>query len=427
MKARQLLLRINRAFLIQAALIALAVLLSVFVAKVMIEEVLIRSAITQEATFFWEAYNEDKSHPLPKTFNLTGAFSPSELSLPKTLNINESGFQAFSQGANSFVLLVTERKNQKLYLLYNRGQVDQLVAYYGLAPLAMVLVILYLALWFSYRVSHRTISPVVKLAEQVNAIDFKSKTLNEVSLDEFTLNTQDDIQILSDAIVGLGSRLNKFIQREQEFTRDASHELRSPLTVIQMAMDVVKADAKLSEDSARAIQRIERSLDDMKMLIKAFLLLARESDDGLALETVSINQVLEDEVERCRLITELKQLEVKVESTNSLFIETSEKVLSILLGNLIRNAVMYTEQGQVKITVENKTVVITDSGIGIDSDQLESVFDPHHRGEHAVPGFGVGLTIVKRLSERFQWPVKIKSTLGKGTTVEILFPQAKII
>jgi signal transduction histidine kinase len=101
-------------------------------------------------------------------------------------------------------------------------------------------------------------------------------------------------------------------------------------------------------------------------------------------------------------------------------------VLSILIGNLIRNAFSYTDEGRVTVHVGDGFVRIEDSGIGIPKQEVESVFKPFHQG-HAKRrgGFGVGLTIVRRLSERFNWPVHIESQPEIGTRVTVTFPAAK--
>jgi signal transduction histidine kinase len=94
-----------------------------------------------------------------------------------------------------------------------------------------------------------------------------------------------------------------------------------------------------------------------------------------------------------------------------------------MLGNLLRNAILYTDEGSVDITVTSSSVIISDSGRGISPQQVNDIFKPYYRGNNSsTPGHGVGMTIVKRLSDRFNWPIKINSTPGQGTRVEVQFP-----
>ena len=286
-KRNGLISKINRAFLLQALLISIAALLSVFFAKIVLEEVPIKQAIKEEAEYFWRNYEQDKAFPLPDTLNLTGYLYVDNL--PEIMlerPPEQTGFHEYEDTINRFVLFLSRKNEQELYLVYNRGQVDSLAAYYGLFPLALVLIVLYLSLWLTYRFSRRTISPISQLARQVNEIDFSSQDFSLLQEEKLPSSSNDDIQILNDAIMHLGERLESFIMRERNFTRDASHELRSPLTVINIAADILLTDPGLSESSRQNVQRIKRSVADMQELTEAFLLLARESDQALSKDHV---------------------------------------------------------------------------------------------------------------------------------------------
>ena len=232
---------------------------------------------------------------------------------------------------------------------------------------------------------------------------------------------------LTDALLRYSQRLAHFLERERQFTRDASHELRSPLTVIRMAASILLEDPELGDAKRRTAQRIQRACHDMEELTQAFLLLARESETGLPTEAVCINDLVAEEVERARLLAADKPVTSEVRGTQRLFVEAPEKVLSILLGNLLRNAFSYTDAGQVVVEIGAGKVTIRDTGVGIAKGRIEDMFRPFVRGEdNRRGGHGVGLTIVRRLSDRFGWPVNIVSEPGVGTTVEITFPGARL-
>ena len=106
-------------------------------------------------------------------------------------------------------------------------------------------------------------------------------------------------------------------------------------------------------------------------------------------------------------------------------LHASPRVLSVMLGNLLRNACHFTERGHVAVTIGNDFVRVEDTGVGISDENLAKVFTPYFSaGPHPRGGHGVGLTIVKRLSDRFDWPIEIDSVLGKGTVATIRFPNA---
>jgi signal transduction histidine kinase len=422
MKHRKgLVYKINRAFILQGLFISIAALLSVFFAKIVLEETLIKEAIKQEADYFWQQYQSDHQFPLPDTQNLTGYFDTDKLpaAIREKLPIDHGFYESPEQ---HIVVYKTRQQEQDLYLLYYRGQVDSLAMYYGLFPLAVVLIFLYTILWFSYRLSRRMASPVSWLANQVNKIDLNSKVISPINLDQMPFDTDDEIQLLASSIIHLGERLDKFIERERNFTRDASHELRSPLTVIRIASDMLLSEQDLSAPAKKSVLKIRRAADDMEDLTEAFLLLARESDNVLSTGQVSINDVIDEEIDRAQAFNRDKNIPVNVRSDNDLLVDAPDKVISVLLGNLIRNAILYTEKGHIDITITDKSVIIADSGIGMQKDQVEQIFSPFYRGnDNNTVGHGVGLTIVKRLSDRFGWPLRIDSAPNKGTRIEIIF------
>ena len=422
-----ILTQITRAFLFQGALIALAAILGVFFAKIVIEEILIRNAILEEADYFWTHYQQDPDFNLPDTKNLTGYFDPGQLpELVRGDLPSEPGFYEYHNGGDPLVLYLTREHDRLLYLLYYRGQVDRLVLYYGLAPLLTVLLIVYLSLWLSYRLSQRTVSPVVRLARQINQLDFRQPELT-IDIDQSLVGSNDEIQILADAIHRLGQRLDAFIARERDFTRDASHELRSPLTVINIAADMLESEQELSRPARNSVARIQRAIADMQRLTEVFLMLAREDNKALTRDMVDLYDVLQEEVERARLLNRKPAIDIRFRANNHLRLSSSDMVLSVLFGNLIRNSLLYTDEGSITVFLSGHDVFIEDSGQGMTREQVGNMFRPYQRGENVnASGYGIGMTIVKRLTDRFHWPIAVQSEVGKGTRVRVSFPDARI-
>lgn len=421
-KRSGLLGKLTRAFWLQVGLITLAAILGVFLAKLMIEERLVKNAILEEADYFWKYYFGDDEFNLPDTKNLTAYFDPKLL--PPIIQEElptEPGFYEFSDLSNRLVLHISRQQQETLYLVYYRGQVDALVLYYGLFPLLVVLTILYLTLWLAYRYSRRTISPLTRLANQINEIDLGKKDLS-LTLEDPGLHSDDEIQILADAISHLGERLNAFIMRERNFTRNASHEFRTPLTVINVAADMMLIDNNLSEKSQKSLLKIKRSVYDMESLTEVFLMLAREDTGSMNQREVDVNKIVRDQIERSDFLKTNKDVEVKLNEKSQLRVHASETIIAVLLGNLIRNAILYTEQGEVGIDIEQDRLTIIDSGPGIPQSSLDSIFEPFHRASNDnASGFGIGLTIVKRLCDRFHWDIEVSSEAGQGTSFRLKF------
>jgi signal transduction histidine kinase len=279
-------------------------------------------------------------------------------------------------------------------------------------------------LFSAYRVSRRAVSPLILLARRVEQLDLARPDADIFQVDP-SFEEDDEVRVLSDALQDLVNRVLDFTERERQFTRDASHELRTPLTVVKMASDQLLKNEDLDEASRSKLLRIRNSARDMERLTTAFLLLARESGQGMDRDRVVVNDVVRAELERSRLIDPDSSIATEVRESCRLVVAAPEKVVESIIGNLLRNAMAYTDSGKVTVQIEPRLIVIEDTGPGMEPGAVEKVFQPYFRNQRQRGGFGVGLTIVKRLTDRFGWPIRIESEPGKGTRAQIEFPDAE--
>jgi signal transduction histidine kinase len=131
-----------------------------------------------------------------------------------------------------------------------------------------------------------------------------------------------------------------------------------------------------------------------------------------------------EEVERAQPLLEGKPVTLELEQRARFALRAPPRVFAAMIGNLIRNACLYTESGGVRVRIDEDSVSVADSGIGMSADEIAQTHQPYFRaGRSASAGHGVGLSIVRRLSERFGWPVDLRSEIGAGTVATIHFPQ----
>jgi signal transduction histidine kinase len=415
--------RLGRDLILQALLISLAVIVGVFVATRLVEDVLIEQALEGEAEHYWQRDEKSPGAALPDTLNLTAYREGMDNGIPDELRDLQPGFHPSGEPENTLTF-VSERGGERLYLVFEAGQVAELVTLFGVLPLALALIVIYLSLYLAYRTSRRAVSPIERLARQVQHLDpgdTDSQPLEWISPDE----PDDEIRVLAEALQDLVGRVADFAERERRFTRDASHELRTPLTVIKIAVDRLLRDHRLDEGSEQTLLRIRNSTEDMQQLTSAFLLMARESDVGMPTDWICLNDVAAAELERALIVSPNSEISTRIEADARLEVLAPEKVLESVVGNLLRNALAYTDAGQVTISISEGSVTIEDTGPGMAAGEIEKVFQPFYRKERRRGGFGVGLTIVKRLSDRFAWPIEMTSEVGHGTRVTVKFPGSR--
>jgi signal transduction histidine kinase len=237
-----------------------------------------------------------------------------------------------------------------------------------------------------------------------------------------------EVSVLALALRNFAERIEAFSERERNFTRDASHELRTPLTVIKVAADVLADEENLSAFAQRSLTRIRRSVREIEALIEAFLVLARESDTGLPEQDFLVNDVVREEVERYRDLQGLKPVELRLEEHARFALHAPSRVLAVIIGNLLRNACLYTERGSIVVGIHEDSVRVTDTGCGMDEEDLARAFQPFYKGSRTGgQGHGIGLAIVRRIADRFDWPVELHSQPGKGTVATLRFPRATAV
>jgi signal transduction histidine kinase len=413
------------AFILQVAAISFATILGVWGASAVLKGVLIQRALTDEAAHYWQRLARNPAAEVPDTFNMLGHLAPGgDLArAPARLRGLAPGYHELPEREGGALVYVSDGPAGRLWLEFKQEQVDALAFFFGAVPLALVLVVIYVIAWFTYRLSRRAVSPVIWLAGVVQAWDPKRPDIAALAPERLPGDVQGEVQVLAAALHEFASRIESFVERERDFTRDASHELRTPLTVIRMASDLLLSDPELPARDQRTVRRIKSATTDMEALIECFLILAREGDTGLPEEDFVVDEVARDEVEKARPLLEGKPVELELREVAPFALYGSPRVLAVMLGNLVRNACHYTEQGRIVVHVGPDRLVVEDTGIGMTAEQLERAFEPFFRaGARRDGGQGVGLTIVRRLANRFGWPVELESEPGRGTRATIRFP-----
>jgi signal transduction histidine kinase len=215
------------------------------------------------------------------------------------------------------------------------------------------------------------------------------------------------------------SRMRAFMERERAFGADMSHELRTALAVILSATEVLLDDDTLNEKQKARVQRIERAARDMAELGTALLLMARE-DHAQPASGCQVATVIEDVVERQHHVLGSKPIAVDVQTDPDLVVAADCGLVDILVSNLVRNAFSYTDAGSVTIRQDSHSLVISDTGRGIPADAIDQAFLRHFR-DIGSTGAGIGLSLVKRICDRYGWQVRLESGKQQGTTVTVVF------
>jgi signal transduction histidine kinase len=283
-----------------------------------------------------------------------------------------------------------------------------MLGFYALAPLPAVLVlvaVISLLAWFAARHEWRAVRA---LARVLDGWDEKPD-IEGLAPARLSRRTDADVATLARGLHGFAARIDGYNQRERNFTRDASHELRSPLTVIKMSVDMLADEQDLSEFGERSVQRIKRATREMETLVEALLILARDSDKGSVEEVFVVNDVLRKELDGARDMLQGRPLELELDEPARFALRGSPRVFGVLCWQLIRNASQQTDHGRILISVRPGEVTVSSW-----SEFNASTVDRH----------GFELAIARRISERFDWPLELQTRDGHEHVAHIRFPHS---
>ena len=426
MTGRGLSARLGRLFVAQLAVIGVATIVGVYITELVVEDLLTRRALVLEAAHWWDLRESNPDQPLPDTANMRGYLGGAEEDAPPVLSALEPGFSRLAIDGSIRLVHVSERDGERLYLAFDEARVSALAFYFGLLPLSIVLLLMYLLLFVAYRWSHRALSPVVRLARELRNLDFEQGGHVELALDDLRGAADDEVATLMDALDQLAGRINAAIDRERVFTRDAGHELRTPVAVFKGSLDLLE-QASLSswrKSDREALRRMRRTVDDMETLLETLLLLARGEVATTTTDETVVNEVVARRIDELGPLALERGNAVTLQDERELRVAAPVKVVEIVIGNLLRNALTYTADGTVDITVTGNAVKIADTGRGMSQPELANAFEPFYRADASrstTSGHGLGLSIVRRLSNQFGWQLAANTRLGEGTTMEVRF------
>ena len=299
----------------------------------------------------------------------------------------------------------------------------------------MVLVaplILLAATLIAYVLAGRALQPVDRVVDEVRAISDGRSLHRRLA----PLATGDELARLTSTLNEMLGRLERSFSTLRRFTADASHELKTPLTVLRSGLERAITHPRVSPEVLEILDETLGEANRMAEMVDSLLMLAR-GDEGRAplhVEAVDLHELLDEVAETAGILGEQADVAVEVSSpATPVTLEADRARIRQLLMNLMTNAIKYTPAGgAVAITCKRRdeTVVleVRDTGIGIAPGDLPHIFDRFWRADparsrtSARPGTGLGLAISKWIAEAHGGAIAVQSRSGRGTTFTVTLP-----
>ena len=236
-----------------------------------------------------------------------------------------------------------------------------------------------------------------------------------------------EIDNLIDTFNALLSELQNAYAQVKQFGQNASHELKTPLTIIKGEVDVGLRKERTAEEYQHILKKVAKEVTTLHEVIEKILFLSSNTKNELKrnFNEVYLDEILMDAIEEKRLLCKQKNLNLHVNTLEAVSVSGNAALLKIAIANLIDNAIKYTTApATINIALFPHELQISDEGMGISKEELVHVFEQFYRGnesKQSTQGSGLGLAIVKNILDLHDFGIAIQSQEKVGTTIFITF------
>jgi two-component system sensor histidine kinase CpxA len=289
------------------------------------------------------------------------------------------------------------------------------------ARIAIPASISFILCWLLAQTFSRPLARIQKAAKQIGSGDLSTR-LGDIS------NRADEFGQLASAFNQMASQLEKSVSAQQRLLGDVSHELRSPLTRLQLALALAQKSANSPEDLQKYLARSESEISKLDEMIGSVLRLSRleNAQQTLAFYPVDVAEFLQSLIDDAQFIANEKQITISLSCPNNIIVHIDQILIASAISNVLLNAVKYCpEQSAIEVNVSlnqtNVIIVITDQGGGVPESELSHLFEPFYRvnssRERKTGGTGLGLAIAKQAIMAHSGRIYAKNQLNKNETL----------
>jgi two-component system OmpR family sensor kinase len=328
----------------------------------------------------------------------------------------------------SLRLAVTQNERMKIYVAYPLEDLNEVLDnlfshFLILAPIAILL-----SIGLGWFLANKSLKPVDEMSKTARAITAQNldQTVPHSGVD-------DELGRLASTFNEMIARLRSSFDQIKQFSIDASHELRTPLTIMRGEMELVLHSEKSPEEYRRVIASNLEEIIRMSAIVENLLTLSKADLGRLEIqhEVVPLHEIIRDLYEDGEVLAEKKHIKVTLENVDEVNVPGDKVRIRQLLLNLIDNAIKYTpEDGNVSLSLKQldgmATVSISDTGIGIPTEEIPKIFDRFYRVDkarsRAMGGSGLGLSIAKWIADAHGGKIEVRSEIHRGSTFVVYLP-----
>ena len=288
-----------------------------------------------------------------------------------------------------------------------------------------ILFSVWLSVLFSYFFSRKAIQPISRIIKSVKNINSSrlSSRLNEG-------NRKDEIDQLAITFNEMLTNLEIAFKNQEDFVSNASHELRTPLTIMISESDYLLSHKRKEVEYVQHITGLVNDLKKLNTLINSLLELAQiNRDNSIQLSSVRIDEIIYNSIHQVKTKYQGRKIIPKIqypENENDLLVNGNPGLLEIAFKNLLDNACKFSNEDvdvEFQMTDKNIKIIISDKGVGIPPNEINSIYHPFQRATNVkfIGGFGIGLSLVVKILELHGATINVYSTENEETRFELVF------
>jgi signal transduction histidine kinase len=286
----------------------------------------------------------------------------------------------------------------------------------GLGMLFLFITLLLTSIIINYLISRKIWQPFYRSMREVSnfdVLDDKQLAMPETNIDEF--------RQLNDVLSQMTRKIRKDYVSLREYNENSSHEIQTPLAVIRSKLDILIQNRKLNKESIELIKSINEAVAKIFKLNQGLLLISKiENQQFPETRKVSLKKLVEETLRNYDEIMQLKEIKVDTELTDKGVILMNESLADVLISNLLGNAVRYNINGGFIICrLDNRQLTITNSGLPLKVEP-EKLFNRFQKGADHPEAVGLGLSIVKKITDHYKMNISFSST-GSVHEIKLIY------
>lgn len=324
--------------------------------------------------------------------------------------------------------IVTDNNVFQVYFQYDLSESKEKLQWLLIAMTILYLILVYIIIRQGKKSDQKLLQPLQDMSATANRL-----TVNNLHSQRLNVEgTKNELKDLASVINKMLDRIEISYESQKQFVSDASHELRTPIAVIQGYGNLLNRwGTKDEEVLLESIEAINNEAKSMQDLVEKLLFLSRHDKKTLKLEKSKFNMcnVVEDMVKETRLVTTNRVIESPI--LQDVIVYGDKQALKQAIRVLIDNAVKYTKDGDtISISCANDdgdcVITVSDTGIGMTKKDVDNIFERFYRSDQVrnekIYGHGLGLSIAKLIILGHTGRIKVRSQLTKGTSFTITLP-----